>query len=92
MHPGGDGGGKTQTIELGDVFEKGGVNFSAIQTHHTDKIAKKWTLGRKDCLRPASQLYCILLVRWSRRYRLNAMVLFYGRCNSLSPYFEVGLR
>jgi coproporphyrinogen III oxidase len=36
-----DGGGRTRIIESGGVFEKGGVNFSAVHTQLSDTLAGK---------------------------------------------------
>ena len=46
-HPIG-GGGRTRIIESGHVFEKGGVNYSAVQTQLSDKLAEKMNTAKQE--------------------------------------------
>lgn len=44
----GGGGGRTRVIQNGDIFEKGGVNFSAVHGHLPDTMKKALNVDQDD--------------------------------------------
>src|SRR5579862_4140182 len=44
----GGGGGRTRIIQNGNIFEKGGVNFSAVHGHLPDNMKKALNVEQDD--------------------------------------------
>jgi len=91
---GGGGGGRTRVVEGGPIFEKAGVNFSAVQTILTEKLAERmqvrpqpvFATGISLVIHPASPM--IPTVHMNLRYLEPADGGgWFGGGADLTPYY-----
>ncbi len=91
----GTGGGVTRVIAAGDVFEKGGVNLSAVGGELSDKLAERLNVSKQPffatgislVLHPASPM--VPTVHMNVRYleMLGAQRAWFGGGADLTPYY-----
>lgn len=93
------GGGRTRVMENGSVFEKGGVNISAVHGKLPDSMQKMFGVGQADffacglslVIHPKSPMVPTVHANW--RYfemyddRGNAIDSWFGGGQDLTPYY-----
>jgi coproporphyrinogen III oxidase len=93
------GGGKTRVIENGNVFEKGGVNISAVHGKLPDSMQKLFNTGEADffacglslVIHPKSPMVPTVHANWRyfEMYDNNGNVInsWFGGGQDLTPYY-----
>jgi coproporphyrinogen III oxidase len=93
------GGGRTRVIENGNVFEKGGVNISAVHGKLPDSMQKLFNVGEADffacglslVMHPKSPMVPTVHANWRyfEMYDDNANVInsWFGGGQDLTPYY-----
>jgi coproporphyrinogen III oxidase len=93
------GGGRTRVIENGAVFEKGGVNISAVHGKLPDSMQKLFNVGEADffacglslVLHPKSPMVPTVHANWRyfEMYDENGNVIqqWFGGGQDLTPYY-----
>ncbi|VXC08809.1 Oxygen-dependent coproporphyrinogen-III oxidase [Flavobacterium sp. 9AF] len=93
------GGGRTRVIENGNVFEKGGVNISAVHGKLPDTMQKLFNVGEADffacglslVIHPKSPMVPTVHANW-RYFEMydekgNVMNRWFGGGQDLTPYY-----
>ncbi len=78
------GGGRTRVIENGNVFEKGGVNISAVHGKLPDSMQKLFNVGEADffacglslVIHPKNPMVPTVIPHFIRNIKNNVMTIF----------------
>ena len=93
------GGGRTRVIENGNIFEKGGVNISAVHGKLPDSMQKLFNVGEADffacglslVIHPKSPMVPTVHANWRyfEMYDENGIVInsWFGGGQDLTPYY-----
>lgn len=90
----GGGGGRTRIIQHGDIFEKGGVNFSAVHGQLPEPIKKAFGVDEEDffatgvsiVIHPNHPLVPIIHMN-IRYFELNEQIRWFGGGIDLTPHY-----